>query len=57
MHSRPNTQANYEYLLEKFGHCYRNRNIEAITTEEIIAFLATITEGRKQNTKRSRYTM
>jgi len=56
INSRPNTQANYEYLLEKFGQGYRNRHIEAITTEEIIAFLATITEGRKQNTKRSRYT-
>ena len=56
INSRPNTLANYEYLLGKFGHCYRNRPIDAITTEEIIAFLATITEGRKQNTKRSRYT-
>ncbi len=56
INSRPNTLANYEYLLRKFGHSYRNRHIDAITTEEIIAFLATITEGRKQNTKRSRYT-
>ncbi len=46
INSRPNTLANYEYLLGKFGHCYRNRNINAITTEEIITFLATITEGR-----------
>lgn len=56
INSRPNTLANYEYLLGKFGHCYRNRNINAITTEEIITFLATITEGRRQNTKRTRYT-
>jgi len=56
INSRSNTLANYEYLLGKFGHCYRNRNINAITTEEIITFLATITEGRRQNTKRTRYT-
>lgn len=56
INSRPNTLANYEYLLGKFGHCYRNRNINAITTEEIITFLTTITEGRRQNTKRTRYT-
>jgi integrase len=56
INSRPNTLANYEYLLGKFGHCYQNRNINAITTEEIITFLTTITEGRRQNTKRTRYT-
>ncbi len=56
INSRPNTQANYEFLLGKFAHSYQNRDIDAITTEEIIAFLANMTEGRKQNTKRSRYT-
>ena len=56
INSRSNTLANYEFLLGKFGNRYRDRHIDSISTEEIIAFLAEITEGRKQNTKRSRYT-
>ena len=56
INSRPNTLANYIFILEKFESRYRERHIESISTEEIIAFLAEITQGRKQNTKRSRYT-
>jgi integrase len=56
INSRPNTLANYEFILEKLGQSYQDWHIDAITTEEIIAFLANITEGRKQNTKRSRFT-
>jgi integrase/recombinase XerD len=56
INSRPNTLANYEFLLGKFGHSYQGRCIDSITVEEIISFLAEITEGRKQNTKRTRYT-
>ncbi len=56
INSRPNTLANYQFLLRKFGRSYQNRDLDDITTEEIIAFLANITEGRRQNTKRSRYT-
>ena len=54
--SRTNTLANYSFLLGKFGTLFENRKLDSITTEEIIAFLADITTGRKQNTKRSRYT-
>lgn len=56
INSRPNTLANYEYLLGKLGNKYQGRYIDSISTEDIIAFLAEITEGRKQNTKRSRDT-
>lgn len=56
INSRPNTLANYGFLLGKFGNIYNDKAIDSISTEEIIAFLADITEGRKQNTKRSRYT-
>jgi integrase/recombinase XerD len=56
INSRPNTLANYEFLLGKFGNSYQGRCIDSIKVEEIISFLAEITEGRKQNTKRSRYT-
>ena len=56
INSRPNTLGNYEFLLREFGKRHLGRSIDSITTEEIIAFLAAITEGRKQNTKRTRYT-
>ena len=56
INSRPNTLANYKFLLGKFGKVYRGKDIDSISTERVIAFLADITEGRKQNTKRSRYT-
>ncbi len=56
INSRPNTIKNYEFLLGKFGDIYLERKLESITTEEIISFLADLSEGRKQNTKRSRYT-
>jgi integrase len=51
-----NTVKNYEFLLGKFEKTYSDREIESIATEEIISFLADMSEGRKQNTKRSRYT-
>ncbi len=56
INSRPNTIKNYEFLLGKFGGIYCDRKLESITTKEIISFLADLSEGRKQNTKRSRYT-
>ena len=56
INSRPNTLANYKFLLGKFGNVCSDRDIDSISTERIIAFLADLTEGRKQNTKRSRYT-
>ena len=57
IHSRPNTLANYEYLLRKFGERYQSKQIDTITSEDIIDFLANITHGKKQNTKWSRYTV
>jgi hypothetical protein len=56
INSRPNTLANYEFLLGKLDKAYNDRGIDAISTEKIIAFLTDVTEGRKQNTKQSRYT-
>ena len=50
---RPNTLANYKFLLGKFGNSYQDRCIDSIMVEEIISFLAGITECRKQNTKRT----
>jgi hypothetical protein len=45
INSRPNTLANYEFLLGKFDCKYQDRPIDSITTEEIISFLAGISSG------------
>ena len=52
INSRPNTLATYEFLLGKLGKFFDDRAIDSVTTEEIISFLAHISEGKKQNTKR-----
>lgn len=54
--SKDNTVKNYEFILGKFIKSFDAREIESITTEEVISFLADLSEGRKQNTKRGRYT-
>ena len=48
INSRPNTLANYRFLLGKFGNIYNDRAIDSISTEEIIAFWADITEGENK---------
>ena len=53
--SRHNTVANYQFVLEKFEKRYQNRDIHSINTKEVITFLAEVSEGRKQNIKRCRY--
>jgi hypothetical protein len=56
INSRTNTERNYEFLLSKFGKVYNNKEIDFISIEEIISFLVDLSEGKKQNTKRARYT-
>ena len=56
INSRNNTIKNYEFLLGKFRVTLPDREIDSVTTEEVISFLAGLSEGRKQNAKRSRYT-
>jgi integrase len=53
--SKVNTVKNYEFLLGKFGNVYNDRELESITTEEVLSFLTDLSDGRKQNTKRGRY--
>ena len=54
---KKNTLRNYERLLPKFADRFGSREAEAITTEEILSFLAEVTEGTKQSTKRLRYSL
>jgi integrase len=53
--SKVNTVKNYEFLLGKFGNVYNDRELESITTEDVLSFLTDLSDGRKQNTKRGRY--
>jgi len=53
--SKANTVKNYEFLLGKFGSVYIDRELESITTEDVLSFLTDLSDGRKQNTKRGRY--
>ena len=53
--AKGNSLKNYRYILRKFENSFGKREIDTITTEEIISFLTGRTQNNKQNTKRSRY--
>jgi len=53
--SKVNTVMNYEFVLGKFGNIYNDRELDSITTEDVLSFLTDLSDGRKQNTKRGRY--
>lgn len=55
--SKKNTIRNYDFVLSRFYQNFGERELESITTEEILSFLTKITQGTKQTTKRSRYTL
>ncbi len=54
-HSKPNTIRAYEAILTKFGLIFGDKDLEEISSENILTFLGKITEGRKQQTRRTRY--
>ena len=45
----------YKLVLSKFCEEFGAENLEDITTEKVLSFLNQITEGRKRETKRTRY--
>lgn len=53
--SKGNTVKNYEFVLGKFGAIFSDRDLDSVTTEDVLLFLTDLSEGRKQNTRRSRY--
>jgi len=55
--SKKDTVRNYNFVLSRFCQHFGERELESITTEEILSFLTQITQGTKQTTKRSRYTL
>ena len=54
-HSKPNTVRSYEAILKKFDLTFGNKELEVISSEDILTFLDKITDGTKQQTRRTRY--
>jgi integrase len=54
-HSKPNTVRSYEAILKKFGLIFGDKDLEEVFSEDILTFLSKITDGRKQQTRRTRY--
>ena len=57
MNVKKNTLRNYEFILGNF-HChFSDIELSTISSEDILAFMSTITDGTKQNTKKLRFTL
>jgi len=54
-YSKPNTIRAYESILTRFGLVFSDKDIEEISSEDILTFLNKITDGRKQQNKQTRY--
>jgi site-specific recombinase XerD len=48
---KKNTTRNQEFTLSRFQSQFSNRELESITSDEILSFLTQLTEGTKQTTK------
>jgi len=48
---------NYEFILGHFQHHFGDIELSAVTSEDILDFMSTITDGTKQNTKKLRFTL
>ena len=54
-HSKENSLRAYVLILSKFCEDFGEENMEDLTTDRILPFLNRITEGKKQQTKQTRY--
>ena len=54
-HSKENTIRAYKLVLTKFCEEFGSENLEEMTTERALSFLNRVTEGKKQQTKKTRY--
>ena len=55
VNSKESTVRSFKFVLSKFNHQFGDRDMNTITSDEILSFLTRLTEGNKQSTKRSRY--
>lgn len=57
MNSKENTLRNYLFLLTEFSSQFGDREMESLTSEEVLSFLSHLTEGAKQSAKRLRFSL
>ena len=48
---------NYEFILGNFQNHFGDVELSSITSEDILAFMSTVSDGTKQNTKKLRFTL
>ena len=54
-HSKRNTVRAYEFTIEKFNQSFVNKNLNEVSTDDILRFMTRFAEGRKPQTKRIRF--
>ena len=54
---KKNTVVNYQVFLTKFNEQFGQRDLDSITSEEILNFLTQLGENTNQTTKRHRYSL
>ncbi len=55
--SKKNTLQNYEFILNKFKNHFNAIEISSVTSEGILVFMSSVSDGTKQNTKKLRFTL
>ena len=54
---KKNTFRNYEFILSKFQNHFGDIEVSSISSEDILAFMAEVSDGIKQSTKKLRFTL
>ena len=49
---KKNTLRNYEFILRKFQDHFNDIELSSITSDGVLAFMSTVSDGTKQNTKK-----
>ncbi len=57
MNVKKNTLRNYEFILDKFQYRFNDIDLSTIKSDDILAFMSTVTDGTKQNTKKLRFSL
>ena len=57
MNVKENTLRNYQFILDKFQCQLGNIDISSITSEDILTFMAAVSDGAKQSTKKLRFSL
>jgi site-specific recombinase XerD len=55
LHSKKNILRAYQPTITKFGQHFEERELQSLSSDEILSFLTHLTKGNKQLTKHTRY--